>query len=207
MKMNNICIVIVFLFFIANVQASVSNGPYIGAEIGTTNQTMQFNSGTFNTSNTYNINLDNSNWALVGRLNLGYNIDKYNGFELGYNYNSLSSYTYPNNTGSLTGNVSILDASYLLYLPTTVQKLSVFGRIGVAYDWINGNSSNAISPSGSNFADVLGAGIKYNISPKTSLRVEWFENGVLIPVSINSGAYNIANFSEQTFMLGLNYHF
>ena len=143
----------------------------------------------------------------MGRFNLGYNADKYNGFELGFNYNALPGYAYPNNAGSLTGSVSTLDASYILYLPTIVQKLSVFGRVGVGYDWINGNSSNGLSPSGANFADVLGAGIKYNISRKMSFRLEWMGNGLLIPVSVNSGSTNVANFSEQVFMLGLNYHF
>ncbi len=192
---------------IGTAYASVSNGPYTGIEVGLSDQKMNFNSGTFNSTNTMNTTLDSTNWTFIGRLNLGYNVDKYTGFELGYSYNSLAGYAYPNNSGSLNGTVSTLDASYLLYLPTTIQKLSVFGRVGLAYDWINGNQADALNPSGSGFADLLGAGVKYNINPKTSFRFEWLENGVLNPIGVNGGSTPVANFSQQTFLLGLNYHF
>ena len=198
-------IIIFSLFYSCLTFATVSNGPYAGIEIGGVNQTMVFNASSYNSNTTST--LSENNWSFLGRLNLGYNMDKYSGFELGFNYNALPGYTYPNNSGSFNGDVTTLDGSFLVSIPTTLTKLSVFGRIGAAYDWINGSSTNGMTPSGEDFADVLGAGIKYNISPKTSFRLEWIENGLLFPVGISSGSTNVANFSEQSFLLGVNYHF
>lgn len=188
--------------------ATVSSGPYFGVEIGGSSQTMNYNASSFDINLSGN-NISDSSWTFIGRLNLGYNFSKFNGLELGYSLNALPEYTYPGATGAFSGNVSTLDASYILSIPTIIQKFSIFGRIGVGYDFINSSSSSTsvASPSGANFTDVLGAGIKYNLTPKTSFRLEWIENGLLFPVNLNSGSGNITTFSAQSFLLGFNYHF
>jgi opacity protein-like surface antigen len=199
----------------ATVFASASSGPYIGIEAGAANQIVTFTPAAFDFSTSGN-SLYNSLLGLVGRLNLGYNMDQYSGFELGANYNFGANFNYPNNSGSMNITATTFDASYIFSIPTVIRKLSVFGRVGFAYDSINssgstecncGNPSALLNPGGSGFADILGAGIKYNISPSTSFRVEWISNGLIFPVGVSSGSQNVANWSEQTFQLGLNYHF
>lgn len=193
-----------------SVLASVSNGPYIGLEVGGANQLIKFVPSNFSI-NTNGSNLDNYALGFLMRLNLGYNIDKYNGFELGTTYDFTTGHSYPNGMGNLNTNAWTLDGSYILYLPTIVEKLSVFGRLGVAYDWINNNSdcNCAGNPtvSGNGVADILGAGIKYNLSPQASFRVEWIANGLLFPVGIASTTTNVGSWTNQSFQLGINYHF
>jgi len=205
-------LIILLLFFISNVIASVSEGPYIGLEAGLANQNTSFNQNILNL-NLNGSTINNYSYGLLARLNLGYNGDKYNGFELGTNYYFSTSHSYPVGNSNLNTNALTLDASYILNLPTAIEKLSIFGRVGVAYDWINiGNQSCNCNTSsnlqnGSGLADILGAGIKYNISPKTSFRLEWLSNGLIFPVAINNSFTNIANWNAQTFQLGINYHF
>ena len=110
-------------------------------------------------------------------------------------------------------NATTVDASYILSLPTVIERLSVFGRIGVAYDWINsstgscgcGGSTVGIL-TGSSFADVVGAGIKYRMSPKLSWRIEWIANGLLFPVGLSAGS-QFGLWTNQTFQTGFNYSF
>lgn len=198
-------ILILILFFPILSYATVSDGPYVGLEIGAANQISTINGGTqFNSgSNAYEPSI-----GILGRINLGYNTNKYNGFELGGTYNFNTSFNYPNG-GSMTLNAKTIDASYLFSLPTYVDSLSVFARVGVAYDWISGSNNGGISgnPEASSIADVLGAGIKYNLTSKTSLRFEWLANGLIFPVEINNGSTNTASWTNQTFMVGLNLHF
>ena len=66
--------------------ATVSDGSYIGIEAGLANQIVKFNSASFNID-TNGSRLYNSAFGVTTRLNLGYNIDEYNGVELGVNYN------------------------------------------------------------------------------------------------------------------------
>ena len=188
--------------------ASVSNGPYVGLEFGAANEVLVFNAGTpYNSgANAYSPSI-----SFLGRLNIGYNSTKYSGFELGATYNSSTGFNYPTVTGTMNLNATTLDLSYILYLPTAFEGVSAFGRVGVAYDWLNSsggcNCEGISSASANSFADVMGAGIKYNITSKTSFRAEWLANGLLFPVSINSGSINTAAWTNQTFMLGINLHF
>src|SRR5579863_4590529 len=152
--------------------ASVSDGPYLGVEIGAANQIVNFTPSTFNL-NTNGSNLSNSSVGFLTRLNFGYNLSRYSGFELGVSYSFPAVHNYPNNEGSLNSTLTNLDMSYLLYLPTLIDKWSVFGRVGVAYDWIGSGSgcgcnSTVSNPSGSSLADVLGAGLMYRITPNAS---------------------------------------
>lgn len=191
--------------------ASVSNGPYVGLEIGAANQIINFTPSTFNLD-TNGSTLYNPEVGFLARLNLGYNINRFNGFELGTTYNFGTTHNYPNNQGNLNTPVTTIDFSYLIYLPTIVNQWSVFGRVGLAYDWTGSSySCNGVSSlgniSGSGFADVLGAGLMYRITPNTSFRVEWISNGLFSPININSSSGSIGTWTNQTFQLGLNYHF
>jgi len=192
------------------VLASVSNGFYTGIEGGVANQLVNFTPSAF-TLNTNGSNLDNYALGMLLRLNLGYNFDKYNGLELGTTYDFAVSHNYPNGMGSISPSATTLDASYLLYLPTVIEKLSVFGRVGVSYDWVSCqvecNCNNDLVVSGSDFADVLGAGIKYNLSPQFSFRAEWIVNGLFFPIGLSSGSLTVGNWTNQSFQAGINYHF
>ncbi len=208
-------ILILSLLISSQCYATVSDGPYLGINIGGANQNISFLPNSFNL-NTNGSNLSNYSWSFLTRLNVGYNIDKWNGFELAPSYIFSSNYQYPNNNSSVSFSATTLDLSYIGYLPISDTKLSVFGRIGIAYDWVNNGSNSGCSyssttqglnPAGSNFADILGAGIKYNLGPNSSFRIEWISNGLIFPVGINSGSTNVANWNVQTFQLGMNYHF
>lgn len=204
---------IVMLGITTYSNATVSTGPYVGIELGAANQIINYQASAFNLS-TNGAQLYNPEWTFLGRLNFGYNLNKYTGFELGTNYFFNSSSPYPNGNGSMSTNTTALDLSYIAYLPISQSKFSAFARVGVAYDWITNSSSAGcgcsqanFQPSGTNFADVLGAGLKYNLGAHTSFRIEWIANGLLFPVSINSGSQNIASWTGQIFEAGINYHF
>lgn len=191
--------------------ASVNSGPYVGIELGTDNQIVNFVPSAFNL-NTSSSQLYNPNWGFAGRINFGYNFNKYNGIELAPTYYFSQSYNYPNDFGSTGINATSLDFSYIPTFPITDSKWSVFGRLGVAYDWVNSSNSScncgaSSVPSGSNVADVLGAGLRYRISLNSSFRVEWISNGLFFPIGISNDNENIANWSTQSFMVGINYHF
>ncbi len=204
--LNKIYLTIATLLIMSNSIATVSNGPYVGVNIGAANQAINYQASAFNL-NTNGSQLYNPEWSFMSRLNLGYNSSKNNGFELGTSYFFSSDSNYPDGSGTMSTNTTSADISYLGYLPISQTKLSVFGRIGVAYDWVSTSSTSSLSPSGENFADILGAGLKYNINGKTTFRIEWLENGLFFPVGINSGSLNVASWSAQTFETGINYHF
>lgn len=195
---------------------SVNNGGwYVGLNAGGANQIVSYNPSAFNL-NTNGSELYNPSWGFVGRVDGGYNFNKWSGLELGAAYYSGSGSSYPTGSGTFNPSTSSLDFSYIAYLPISQTDFSVFGRIGIAYDWINndGTSSGcncsgvaALDPSGSNFADVLGAGIRYKMSMHSSLKLEWLANGLIFPVGINSGSTSVANWSAQTFQIGAAYHF
>ncbi len=188
--------------------ASVSHGPYVGIELGGSKQTFNFNSSIFSLD-TNGGNLTNSELGAVARFNLGYSLDKYNSFELGASYNFAFNYTYPNNQGSTLNNLWSQDITYILTLPTIVDKLAILGRVGLAYDWTHANSCccQIGDASVNTFSDVFGAGISYKLSSKSIIRVEWVSNGLFFPIGVNSGDTNIGSLTSNNFELGLNYYF
>lgn len=202
-----------WLFVIQFANASVSDGPYIGIEGGIANQEVNFSNGSFNL-NSNGLNLATAATAFLLRGNLGYSFNKYSALEVGSTYTFNSSIVNPAG-GNFNINATTIDLSYLLSLPTSVDRLSVFGRIGFSYNWINSASegnctcnpnSSTTGINGSNFADVLGAGIKYRLSPSLSWRIEWIANGLLFPVGLTGNGVN-ASWVNQTFQTGINYSF
>ncbi len=205
--------VAMILIFTRTAYATVSTGPYIGIELGTDNQIITYQPSAYGI-NTNGSQLYNANYGFMGRLNFGYAFDRYNSIEIGPSYYFSQNYNFPAGNGTMGVSATSLDFSYLPSLPISQSKLSVFGRLGFAYDWINSdvsscncNNFNNQVLSGSNFADVIGAGLKYNFSVHSSMRVEWIANGLFFPVGIGNGGVNAANWSTQQFLAGINYHF
>lgn len=211
---------IIFLYAISaqNLFATVSNGGYMGIGVGVVNQLLQFQVNSF-ALNLTEARVNSAALGALGRLNLGYNANKYMGFELGLTYNFIVSHKYPNNIDKSikTGGWS-LDGSYLLYLPTVINKVSVFGRIGLAYDWITDGSSSVCkcvhgqiteNTFGNGFVDIVGMGLKYNLFPKLSMSLEWMSNGMFFPGGLfrSEGLNKIGNLSTQSFMMVWRYHF
>lgn len=195
--------------FITLSYATVSDGPYIGAELGGSNQNVNFLPSSFNL-NTNGSNLDNPHWGMMARLNLGYNLDQYSGFEFGTSYTLPISHQFPDSSGNTNLSVTSLDWSYILSIPTIVDGWSVFGRAGFSYNWLNGGNGCGCENNNLNgygFADVLGAGLKYNISPNTSFRMEWLANGLFFPIGVGKNSNLVANVDSQNFLAGINYHF
>lgn len=211
MHYKRIILNLIIIFMCYDASASVSNGFYVGLEAGMSNQEVNYSSSYFNI-NTNGSVLSSSGQAVIGRLNLGYAASKYNSFELGINSNFMASQSYPANSNGVSMSTSNLDASYLLSLPLAIDRFAVFGRLGISYDWINSGGlcgcGNGNSLSGNNFADILGAGVKYNVSPSLSWRLEWISNALLFPVGLTSNTgQNIGSWNAQQFQMGVNYYF
>ncbi|MBX9866711.1 MAG: porin family protein [Burkholderiales bacterium] len=194
-----------------NAYATANNGAYVGVSAGLSNQSMNFANAPFNL-NTNGSNLDNNQWGGLVRLFGGYNFSSYTGVEMGASINTGTTYTYPNNAGTMNMNTTTWDLSYIPMLPIKNSDFTVFGRVGVAYDWISnsgysGGSQSGLEPSGSNLVDMLGAGVRYKFNNHFTMKVEWIAEGLLFPVPINSGGTNVASWDQQTFQTGVSYHF
>lgn len=204
-------LLIICSVFTVSVYAS-SSGFYAGVEAGGSNQILNFVPGAYG-FNTNGSSLTNSTWTFDGRLDGGYKLDRYNSFELGWMYTSQAGYSLPDNTNNIGLNASTIDLSYMFTFPTKVPGFSVFGRVGVAYDFINANGGGCncgvvtMNPGGSNFADILGAGIKWDVSNRVTTKLEWISNGLLFPVGISSSGNNVANWNSQTFNIGVDFNF
>lgn len=191
--------------------ATANSGAYLGLEVGAANQSLDFNQSAFNL-NTGSSNVVNTQLNGIGRFYSGYNLDKYTGFEAGLSYSLPTGYSYPNSNGTFNSGATVFDISYIPMLPIADSKWSAFGRIGVNYTWLTGDSndcgcSNNISGSGSSFADVLGAGMRYRFNNHWTYKIEWIADGLLFPIGINNGNTAIGLWSQQTFQTGVSFHF
>lgn len=193
-------------FATANVFAIANDGAYLGLELGATNQSTNFNQSAFNTNAT-NSNVVNSQWNGIGRLYSGYNFDRYTGLEAGISYSFPTNYNYPNQSGAFSSSASVFDVSYVPMLPIAYSNWAVFGRVGAGYALLSGGSSGQLNPSGGNFTDVLGAGLRYKFTNHWTYKIEWIADGLLFPVGINSGSTTVGSWSQQTFQTGVSFHF
>lgn len=194
-----------------NAYATANDGAYVGLSAGASNQNINFAGAAFN-SNVNGSNIDNNQWGALLRLYGGYNFDRYTGVEMGVSTNTATTFTYPNNSGTMNMNTTTLDISYIPMLPIKDSNFSVFGRVGASYDWISnsgysGGTGSGLNPSGSNLTDMLGAGVRYKFFNNFTMKVEWIAEGLLFPIAINSGGTNVGSWSEQTFQTGVTYHF
>lgn len=195
-----------------NAQA-YSSGFYAGLGVGGSNQIMNFQPSAYG-QNTNGSSLTNSTWTFDGRIDGGYKIDNFNSFELGWMYTTQAAYSLPDGSNNMNVNASTVDLSYIFTAPTKIPGFSVFGRLGVGYDFINATGggcncgiANAMSPGGSNFADVLGAGVKWDVTKLITTKIEWISNGLLFPVGLSNNGNNVANWNSQTFNIGLDFNF
>lgn len=197
--------------------ASVTEGIYLGINGGLTNNIVTYNTSTY-TEQATGSQLYNANVGYNLGVDIGYNFNKYNGLEFGGNYLSQTTSELPGNTGNLSTAATAISISYILNLPTLIKDLAVFGRLGIAYDSVNqgitsqsncncSNNSIGSSAQGANFADILGAGLRYKLSGHSTVKIEWVANGLLFPIGINQGNSNVANWYSQNFNVGYNYHF
>lgn len=185
--------------------ASTTSGPYLGISLGIANEINQLDPSTFN-NNAGVSTLYQPHVAFDGRLNFGYNFSRYNGIELAPSYLFSQQIELPNNAGSANLQGTSLDLSYLPNLPLTANRWSIFGRIGASYNWLNLNNDN-LTASATTFADILGAGVRYNVTPSNSFRLEWIANGLLFPIGINNGSSNVDLLTTQNFLATINFHF
>ncbi len=195
-------ILLLGILLINNCFASATQGSYLGLGAGIANQLVKFDSDGLNTGGA---SLYLTKQTFEGRLNFGYNFDRYNGIELAPTYYFAQRFNLPTNAGDVNLSGTTLDLSYLPNLPLTANRWSIFGRVGLAYDWMG--MSGATTASGNSFADVLGAGIRYNIGSSNSVRMEWIANGLLFPLQMSSDGTNLATFTSQDFLISLNFHF
>lgn len=206
---------IVFLFLAGGVsaaQATVTSGAYLGLEVGGANQNINYNTSSFDI-NTNGTSLTNNNWTGIGRLFGGYNFSRYNALEAGLSQSLSNSFSTPsNNTFSSTS--TVFDISYLPMLPVSNSNFNVYGRLGVGYAWLPGgqvgcncNGGTQWNASGSNFTDVLGAGVRYKFANHWTMKIEWIADGLLFPVDINIGSTSVGSWSQQTFQTGVAFHF
>ncbi len=190
---------------------------YVGINGGLTNNIVTYSSSLYNQQQA-GAQLYNAKFGYNLGIDVGYNFNKYNGLELGANFLSQTSSQLLNTTENLSTAATAISLSYILNLPTLVKNLTVFGRFGAAYDLINqglaqqsncncSNNSVGADIQGANVADIIGAGLRYKLSGRSTVKVEWIANGLIFPIGINQGSNNIANWYSQNFNVGYNYHF
>lgn len=207
-RMYKALMIIIPIAYSASAYAWVNNGGYVGVELGASNQIASFNSGTFDV-NSGSANLDATQTGFLMRANLGYQFNSYSALEMGDMYSWGGNYQYPGNAsnGSVQIGSNTVDVSYLLSLPITQSNFSVFGRLGVAYQWVNSTGYNASGVDGGAFTDVIGAGIKYRMGKYTSIRAEWIADGLWQPVGLSANNQQVGNLSSQNFLIGINYYY
>lgn len=212
-NIKKISLTAIFIAVSSFASAGVTQGTYVGLSVGGANQFMNFNQGSFN-QNTSGNDVIGQQWSGVGRVFSGYNFGRYAALEGGFAYTTSADFNYPNGLGDFNMNASTLDVSFLPMLPVSNSPITVFGRLGVTYNWLTTNSDNCncdgkslSAPYSANFADELGAGVRYKINANFSTRLEWLANGLIFPVGLNSGNTQVGKWSEQTFQIGGAYHF
>lgn len=197
------------LYLLPIVSFSCFAETYIGIAGGGSNQITQIDT---NDSTLGDFHPYSSRWSATGRVDTGYNFNKYNAIEAGYNYYGKVTNELPLGD-SITGGGSAVDLSYKLMLPTKIQDFSVFGRVGIAYDMANSGlfisncHCGTISTNGYGWTDVLGAGVKYQAARHISVSGEWLSNGLLSPINLQHNNTQIGSWSTQSFLAGIAYNF
>lgn len=126
-----------------------------------------------------------SSWMV--RLDGGYNMNKYVGFQVGANNFFSTQMTNP-----LLGNYNLsgqgYDVSIIPNIPFGVNApLNVFARIGLGYDTMSASVGNQSAT-----VDVLGLGLRYDISAHLTVSAQWIGRGLIIQPTPSN--YNQSNF-------------
>ena len=120
-----------------------------------------------------NLNYYSSGSSIIGRLNVGYNFNEFVGLQAGAN--SYFGTTIKNQDGTSTVSGYGVDISAMPNLPLgEFSTVNLFSRFGVGYDALssahNGQSS---------IVDVLGLGVRYDISSSLAASLEYMGRGIL----------------------------
>lgn len=205
-------LILLCTFAVSSSFATVTTGAYLGIELGGANQNIDYNSSAFKT-NTFGTTMFDNSWTGIGRLFGGYNFNRYNALEAGFSQSLSSTFSTPT-ANNFSSTSSIFDISYLPMLPISNSNWSVFGRLGVGYVWLPGgqvgcncNGGQQFDASGSNFADVLGAGLRYKFANNWTYKIEWIADGLLFPVGISGNNNSLGSWDQQTFQTGVAFHF
>ena len=135
----------------------------------------------------------NTTSALI-RFDGGFNLNKIVGFQLGIqNYFGAN---VNNNNGTFNVNGWGTDFSVIPNIPIgTNAPVNIFFRLGAGYDSFSSNFANR-----SAFIDVLGSGVRYDVSSHLSLTAQWMGRGLLTtPTS--------ANYSSNSFLFNIGFYF
>ncbi|MFN8771029.1 MAG: outer membrane beta-barrel protein [Neisseriaceae bacterium] len=109
----------------------------------------------------------------VMRVAGGYNFNQNIGVQLGINNYFGATISNSNGTFGMSGYSG--DISFLPNLPIGPNnEFSVFMRLGFGEDVLNSTYANQ-----NNFVDVLGVGLKYDISAHLAASLEWIGRGLL----------------------------
>lgn len=124
------------------------------------------------------------NDSMILRLDGGYELNKYVGFELGINDYFKTTISNQDGTFNVNGygyDFSIIPNIQIAKNQSNDASLNLFFRVGGGYDLLTSslNSQNS-------FVDVLGVGLRYNVNSFLTTSVQWIGRGNLL----NSGNIN-----------------
>lgn len=129
------------------------------------------------------------------RIDGGYNLNQIIGFQAGMQ-NLFGTSMSNSSLGSYSVSGMGYDLSVIPNIPLGQNApVNIFFRVGVGY-----NSLSAPVGNTSSFVDVLGAGVRYDISAHLGLSGEWISRGLLMQPS-PSGYY------ENDFIAKLGFYF
>ena len=134
-----------------------------------------------------------SSWML--RLDGGYNVNKYVGFQVGVN-----DYFSTQMTSPTLGNYSLsgygYDVSIIPNVPFGVNApLNVFARVGLGYDAMSASVGNQ-----GGTVDVLGLGLRYDVSAHLAVSAQWIGRGIIIQPTPS-------NYSQNNFLANIGLYF
>lgn len=137
----------------------------------------------------------NSGTTGLLRIDGGYNINQIIGVQLGVN-NYFSSSITNNQLGNYTVSGYGYDLSFIPNIAIgTNAPVNVFFRLGGGYDNMNSSIGN-----NSGFVDVLGAGVRYDISSHLGITGQWIGRGLLVQSSP-------INYSQNDFIANVGFYF
>ena len=129
------------------------------------------------------------------RIDGGYNLNQIIGFQVGVN-----NYFGANMTNPTLGNYSVngygVDLSVIPNIPLGQNApVNIFFRVGLGYDSMNAPVGNTNST-----VDVLGMGVRYDISAHLGVSAQWIGRGLLIQPTP-------ANYDQNDFLANVGYYF
>lgn len=134
-----------------------------------------------------------SSW--MARLDGGYNVNKYVGFQVGIN-----DFFSTQMTNSTYGSYNLSGYGYDLSIIPNIPfgfnaPINVFARIGLGYD-----AMSASAGSQNSTVDVLGIGLRYDVSAHLAVSAQWIGRGIIVQPSPSS-------YSQNNFLANIGLYF